>query len=54
VLVDDNNKKIVCKIISSRNKYTIEINGDRFDYNGIDSIVKMKKQLLEAALSYID
>jgi hypothetical protein len=54
VLVDDNNKKIVCKIISSRNKYTIEINGDKFDYNGIDSIVKMKKQLLEAALSYID
>lgn len=54
VLVDDNNKKIVCKIISSRNKYTIEINGDRFDYNGIDSIVKMKKQLLEAALTYID
>ena len=54
VLVDDNNKKIVCKIISAKNKYTIEINGDKFDYIGIDSIVKMKKQLLESALSYIE
>jgi hypothetical protein len=54
VLVDDNNKKIVCKIISAKNKYTIEINGDKFDYIGIDSIVKMKKQLLESALSHIE
>lgn len=53
VLVDDNNKKIVCKIISARNKYLIEINGDKFEYNGIDSIVKIKKQLLESALYYI-
>jgi hypothetical protein len=54
VLLDDNNKKIVCKIISARNKYTIEINGDKFDYIGIDSIVKIKKQLLESALSHIE
>lgn len=54
VLVDDNNKKIVCKIISARNKYTIEINGEKFDYIGIDSIVKIKKQLLESALSHIE
>lgn len=54
VLVDDNNKKIVCKIISTKNKYTIEINGDKFDYIGIDSIVKMKKHLLESALSHIE
>lgn len=54
VLVDDNNKKIVCKIISARNKYTIEINGDKFDYIGIDSIVKIKKQLLDSALSYVE
>ena len=54
VLVDDNNKKIVCKIISARNKYTIEINGEKFDYIGIDSIVKMKGQLLKSALSHIE
>jgi hypothetical protein len=54
VLVDDNNKKIVCKISSARNKYLIEINGDIFEYNGIDSIVKIKKQLLESALSFIE
>ena len=54
VLVDNNNKKIVCKILSARNKYSIEINGDKFDYIGIDSIVKIKKQLLESALLHID
>ena len=54
VLVDDNNKKIICKIISNRNKYSIEINGAKYDFNGIDSIVNLKKQLLESALSYID
>ena len=54
VLVDDNNKKIICKIISNRNKYSIEISGVKYDFNGIDSIVNLKKQLLESALSYID
>lgn len=54
VLVDDNNKKIICKIITSRNKYIIDINGIKYDFNGIDSIVNIKKQLLESALSYIE
>ena len=54
VLVDDNNKKIICKIICNRNKYSIEISGVKYDFNGIDSIVNLKKQLLESALSYID
>jgi hypothetical protein len=54
VLVDDNNKKIICKIISNRNKYSIEISGTKYDFNGIDSIVNLKKQLLESALSYIE
>ena len=54
VLVDDNNKKIICKIISNRNKYSIEISGAKYDFNGIDSIVNLKKQLLDSALSFID
>jgi hypothetical protein len=54
VLVDDNNKKIICKIISNRNKYSIEISGTKYDFNGIDSIVNLKKQLLDSALSFID
>lgn len=54
VLIDDNNKKIICKIISTRNKYFIEINSVKYDFNGIESIVDLKKQLLESALSYID
>lgn len=45
---------LMCKIVSARNRYSIEINGDKYDYNGIDSIVKIKKQLLESALSYIE
>jgi hypothetical protein len=28
--------------------------GTLYDFNGIDSIVNLKKQLLESALSYID
>ena len=52
VLVDNNNKKIVCKILSARN--LIEINGDKFDYVGIHSIVKIKKQLLESALLHFE
>lgn len=54
VLVDDNNKKIVCKIVSLRNKYSIEINGDKYDFNGIESVVALKKQLLDSALSYFE
>ena len=54
ILVDDNNKKIVCKITSVRNKYSIEINRDKFEYNGIESIVNIKKQLLESALSFFE
>ncbi len=55
ILVDDNNKKIVCKITSARNKYSIEINNrDKYEYNGIESIVNIKKQLLESALSYFE
>ena len=54
VLVDDNNKKIICKILSSKNKYSIEINGDKYDFNGIESVVKLKKQLLAAALVHFE
>lgn len=54
ILVDDNNKKIICKIVSSRNKYSIEINGNKYDFNGLESIVALKKQLLDVALPYFN
>ena len=52
ILVDDNNKKIICKILSSRNNYCLEINGIKHDVKGIESVVAMKKQLLDAAMVY--
>lgn len=54
VIVDDNNKKLICKILSSRNKYSIEINGIKHDITGIESIVALKKQLLETTLSFFN
>lgn len=52
ILVDDNNKKIICKILSSKNNYSVEINGLKYDVKCIESIVALKKQLLDAALIY--
>ena len=52
ILVDDNNKKIICKILCSKNKYYIELNGIKYEVNGIDSIVAIKKQLLDFTMQY--
>lgn len=52
ILVDDNNKKIICKILCSRNNYSLEINGIKHEVKGIESVVAMKKQLLDAAMVY--
>jgi hypothetical protein len=49
ILVDDNNKKLIAKITSSRNRYTIDLNGNKFDANEIESIVALKKQIIEIA-----
>ena len=54
ILVDDNNKKRVAKIISVKNKYCLEIGGNRFDVSGIDSIVALKKQLVDVATMYLN
>lgn len=49
ILVDDNNKKLIAKITSQKNKYFIEINGVKYDCNGIESVVALKKPLIEIA-----
>jgi hypothetical protein len=54
ILVDDNNKKIIAKITDSRNKYFIEVNGDKQEINGIESIVAVKKQLIDCAKHYLE
>jgi hypothetical protein len=50
--VDDNNKKLIAKITSSKNKYSIEINGNKYDVNGIDSIIAIKKYLIDVTQQY--
>jgi len=52
ILVDDNNKKLIAKITNSRNKYSIDINGNKYDVNGLDSIVLIKKHLIEVTQPY--
>ena len=54
ILVDDNNKKMIAKITSSRNKYSIEVNGNKFDVNGIESIVALRKTLVEVTQQHFN
>lgn len=54
VIIDDNNKKIIAKITSSKNKYFIDINGCRYDFNGIESVVALKKPLVDLAQQYFN
>lgn len=52
ILVDDNNKKIVCKILNSKGLYFIEINGLKYDIKGMESVVALKKIILDSAMIY--
>lgn len=49
ILVDDNKNKIICKIVSSRGKYFIEINGQKYEVKGLESIVPLKKDIINIA-----
>ncbi len=54
IIVDDNNKKIIAKITSSRGKYVIEVNGEKYDANNLENIVALKKPLVEIAMQFSD
>jgi len=54
ILVDDNNKKIICKIVSNKGRYFIEINGDKKEVLGLESIVPLKKEILNIATNLLD
>lgn len=54
ILCDDNNKKIIAKIIQSKGKSSLEINGNKYDVNGIDSIVALKKPLVDSITAYLN
>jgi predicted type IV restriction endonuclease len=52
VLVDDNQKKVICRLVINHNKRKIEIGTKEFELNGIDSVVQLKKELIESAIQY--
>lgn len=51
ILVDDNNKKIICKITSTRGKYYLDLNNsnEKVEVKGLESIVPLKKDLINIA-----
>lgn len=53
ILVDDNNKKIICKILSNRGKYYVEINGEKIEVKGLESIVPLKKEIINIATNLL-
>ncbi|MEN9743347.1 MAG: hypothetical protein RLZZ65_1152 [Bacteroidota bacterium] len=56
VLVDDNQKKTICRITSNRGKYFLEINGfdAKHEVTGIDSIVNLTKTLKDVAGQFLN
>jgi len=52
ILVDDNQKKVICRLIISQNKSKIEINGSEFELDGLDSVVNLKNKLTESAMKF--
>ncbi len=54
ILIDDNIKKCIAKITQNRNKQYIEVLGNKIEVIGIESIVSLKKQLIESTQQYID
>lgn len=54
ILMDDNNKRIIAKITSSKGKYALEVNGNKHDVSGLQSIVDLKKQLVDTTMTYLN
>jgi hypothetical protein len=52
ILVDDNQKKLICRLIFTQSKKKVEINGKFYDVEGLDTVVNLKKELTDAALEY--
>lgn len=52
ILIDDNQQKKICDLFITSDKQQIDIDGDRIDIPDLDSIVKLKKRLIDKALSY--
>jgi hypothetical protein len=52
ILVDDNQKKLICRLIFTQSKKKVEINGKFYDVEGLDTVVNLKKELTDAALEF--
>lgn len=53
ILIDDSLKKKVCDIVITQNIQRLEVNGEKFEIEGIDSVVKLKKKLIDRATSLL-
>lgn len=53
IVVDGNNQKLISKITSNKNKYFLEVSGDKIEVEGLESIVSFKKKIEDVALSYL-
>ena len=53
ILVDDNQKKMICRLTFTQSKKKIEINGKFYDVDGLDTVVNLKKELTDAALGLL-
>jgi len=54
VLIDESLKKKVCDLYITPNSKRIEIDGEKFDIEDIDSIVSLKKKLIDKALTFFE
>lgn len=53
IFIDDKQKKKVCDLYITASSQRIDIDGVKHEISGIDSIMKLKKQLLDKALSIL-
>jgi hypothetical protein len=56
ILVDDNQRKLIAKITTSKNKHYIEIAGnsnDKREINGLENVVALNKEIIAIAKTYL-
>jgi len=53
ILLEDNIQKKICDLYITPSSHKIDIDGDRIDIPDIDSILKLKKRLIDKALSLL-
>ena len=53
IILEDNMKKKVCDLFISPDSHKIDIDGERLEIPDIDSILKLKKRLVDKALTYV-